>query len=268
MRKIKAFAILTFMVIGLCGLTQAARAADDRPDNVWTVIKNTKELSKFADLVSSAGAESEFKTTEMPVTVFAPSNSAVDAIPSDVMKKVKADKAKLKSLVMHHTILGSAVFTDSIRGRAASPSSGNGEMIGFDGRGKELKVGLATILTPDLGAKNGVVHVLSAPLIPFSLDEKAAEKIKEAQDASMKKMEEEMKEREAKMDAERKKMEKAAERDLPMAPLDDQAIPAPSPEAAKVAAPTDSVPSAAESSSVLATPKKDEKSGWKKLLGF
>lgn len=261
---------LALMVLLVLAFTKASYAQDNRPDTVWAVIKSNKDLSKFADLAASAGVDVDLKATGKKITVFAPSNDAVDDIPSDVMKKAKADKNSLRSLILYHTIMGSAVFSDSIRGRSASPSTGNGEMLGFDGRGKELNVGSATITTPDLGAKNGVVHVLNAPLIPLSLDDKAAQKLKDAQEAETKKMNDEMKAREEKMEAERAKTEAAqakgnaaGSKTMPStAPVTDKTN-----ETTPSKTPTEAAPSMVPTSPP-APADKQEKAGWKKMLGL
>ena len=249
----KTLGMTFLMALSLAVLSGPIMAADARPDTVLAVIKSTKELSKFADMISSAGVESELKATDKAITVFAPSNDAIDDIPSDVMKKIKADKASMRTYVLYHTILGSAVFSDSIHNRRASPSTGAGEMIGFDGMGKDLVVGNTTIKTPDLGAQNGVVHVVNGPLVPLSLDDKAAKKLKDAQDEQMKKNETEMKEREAKMEASRLKKDAA---EATKAAAQDSAN-APAATAKESATPTASVPE-----------KKEEKGFIKKLFGF
>jgi len=264
MKKTHLFAVVIAVAVGLLG--NSVQAADaGMPENVLKVIKSHKELSKFADLLDNAGIESELTQKDSKITVFAPSNAAMEKIPSEVMKKAKSEKDGLKSLARYHIISGSAVFGGNIKGRRAGPSTANGEMVGFDGMGKELKVNDAVITTPDMNALNGVVHIINAPLIPLSLNDVAKDKIKEAQDAEQKKMEEQMKEREAKMEAERAK--NAPKVPVAKAPAKEEkaAAPAAAPaEPAAVAAPA--APSAEPAAKAPAA--KEEKAGWKKLFGF
>lgn len=268
MKKTHLMALTLVSFLGLnMGAAQAQNAG--MPENVLKIIKTNKDTSKFADLVSSAGLESELTQKDTMTTVFAPSNAAMDKIPSDVMKKAKAEKDGLKSLVRYHMINGSAVFGGNIKGRRASPSTANGEMVGFDGMGKELKVNDAVITTPDQTAINGVVHVINAPLIPLSLNEVAKDKIKEAQEAERKKMDEQMKEREAAMEAERaKNAPKAAAADKKA----KEAAKAPSvenatePKAEEAAAPVVASPDKPVSVPAAKKPA-EEKSLWKSLFG-
>jgi len=270
MKKLHLLAAAVSMGFGLVNTPVFAEVAPAKPENVLQVIKSHKELSKFADLISSAGIESELTQKTGSVTVFAPNNDAMEKIPSDVMKKAKADKEGLKSLANYHVISGSAVFAGNIKGRRAGPSTANGEMIGFDGMGKELKVNEAVIVTPDLSAPNGVVHVINAPLVPLSLNTAAQTKLKDAQEAETKKMEERMKERESKMEAERAKVEAEQAKNAPKA---DKAAKAAAPVATPEAPSAPTTPTVAGASAptapaAAAPAAKEEKSGWKKLFGF
>lgn len=289
MKISRLLALSVLMATGLTGSLRAAEYTVVKPaENVLKIIKETKDLSKFAALVASAGIENELSAKGSQITLFAPTNAAMDKLPADVMKKAKEQKDGIKSLVQYHIIQGSIVYAGNIKGRRASPSSMNGEMIGFDGTGKELMVGPAVIVTPDQHALNGIVHIVNAPLVPFSLDEKAKEKEKAAQEAERKKMEDEMKAREAKMaeerakveaerakaDAEKAKQEAKEETKKEGAAADEgkkPSEPAPAPKTdEKAAAPAAKAPVKAPVAPAPAAPaeKTEEKSGLKKLFGF
>lgn len=279
MKRRNVCAVLAAMLVGLVAMPSLTWAEDTRPDTVWDAIKKDKDLSKFAEMASDAGVESELKKADATLTVFAPSNDAMGKISSAVMKKIKSDKAHLRSYVLYHTIIGSAVFTDSIRNRAASPSMGNGEMLGFDGRGgKELKVGTAKIIKTDIGAKNGVVQIVDGPLVPLSLDDVASQKLKDDQIAERRKMDEEREARQKEMDEMRAKLMAKSKGEAAKAASEAKAVTEPAASAASAAS-TASQPAATESTSAASTAattekkteeKKDDKSGWnwKKMFNF
>jgi len=258
--KMKKFFQYSLALGGLLLLWNAAPAYAGNPtvaDNVLAALSSNKELSKFYALVGDAGLKETLSQKGGKFTIFAPSNDAMGKIPSDVMKRAKDQKNGLKNLVNYHIINGSVVYSGNIKGRRASPSTALGQMIDFDGTGKELKVGGGTILTPDLKSYNGVVHVVSAAMIPEVL--KYPKELEEAK----KKEEERMN---AQREAQMKEMESRAPKkaDLPQPSpekKDAAAEPAPSaqPEAAASPAPV------ADSAAPV---KKEEKSGWKKWLGF
>lgn len=160
---------LAVLAVGLVSALPVMAGNTPRPESVVEAIKANKELSKFAEMMNQAGASEEFSKKEARVTIFAPNNAALGKLPADIAKKIKGDKAAMKTFVDYHAITGSVVFAGNIKGRRASPSTAAGEMLGFDGTGKELLVGeSAKIVTPDIGTMNGVVHVVDAALIPPS----------------------------------------------------------------------------------------------------
>ncbi len=181
MNRTRTLAFLSSLTLGvLLSFSAVAATQAARPENVMKVLTGNKDLSQFAALVEKAGLESELTSKEARLTVFAPNNAAMEKLSSDVLARAKESKDGLKNLVRYHMINGSVVFSANIKGRRASPSSASGDMIGFDGTGKTLKVGEATIVAEDQGSMNGVVQVISAVLIPDSLKDP---KIKEAQKA-------------------------------------------------------------------------------------
>lgn len=253
-KRMLSFLSVTVAAIGLIAAPclaapPTATAPAKPPETVLKLISANKDLSKFADLISSADAEKEFETKGSMITVFAPSNAAMDKIPSDVMKRAKAEKDGLKKLALYHTIIGSQVMSGNIQGRKAGPSTGAGEMIGFDGTGKDLKVNDAVITTKDLIAQNGVVHIIDKPLLIPSL---AVDKEKAA--------EEERK----KMEEERKKMEEQMKKDAPPSAPAKAAAPE-TPKAPEAAPPAE--PAAPGAPAAPAAPKKEEKGLLKKLFG-
>lgn len=269
---------LTLLVAGGLFWTSSAQAVDATPDTVMKVLKANKDLSKFTSLVESSGMEAELSKADGKITIFAPSNAALEKAPEGLLKRAKDGKDGTKQLVGHHIIMGSVVYSGNIKGRRASPSTANGDMIGFDGMGKDLKVGEGTITGPDQKAKNGVVHTVSAVLVPDSLRdpkekeaERAAEekKMKEEMDARMKEREDRQKEMEAKMAKDKPAAAKPEAKTDADAPKTDDAKPeasAPAPAAAPAPAKDKAAPkSDAAASTATGT---ESKSGWKKMFGF
>jgi len=263
MKKASSLVLSLVVAGGLFLANSAFAAAPARPENVMAVLKANKDLSKFVDLVDSAGLKGELEDKEAKITVFAPSNAAMEKLDSGVLKRAKDAKDGIKSFVNYHIIKGSVVFSGNIKGRRASPSTANGEMIGFDGTGKELKVNEGVITTPDLSAMNGVVHVVSTAMVPDSLRDP---KIKEEERAKAEKvMKDEMETRQKEMEARQKEMEAKMAKEAPKPAKAEEAGKAPeAPKAPEVASPQ--APSAPVAPST--SEKKEEKSGWRKWLNM
>jgi uncharacterized surface protein with fasciclin (FAS1) repeats len=126
---------------------------------------------KAADLVSTLQGIG-------PFTVFAPTNAAFAKLPKGTLENLlkPENKAALGKILTYHVVAGNldaAVVLNAIKegkgkvalktvsGGTLSASLKNGKVILTDEKGKT-----ATVTTTDLKAKNGVVHVINAVLMP------------------------------------------------------------------------------------------------------
>ncbi len=75
-----------------------AESAQSQED-LFKTMKNDKELSSFVDMVDNSGLDKILEQKDKVMTVFAPTNSALKKLPSDVSKKIDSDKAALKKFV-------------------------------------------------------------------------------------------------------------------------------------------------------------------------
>jgi uncharacterized surface protein with fasciclin (FAS1) repeats len=161
--------------IALCAGAALAYTPPSPPPpnkNIYELIVLNKKLGKFADMVEESGLKDTLSAnTGEPMTVFAPTDDALDDIPHDVLRRIEASKASLQNFVKYHIIAGSAVASGSIRGRRLSLASANGEELSFDGsdRAKPPKVGDGALEQMDIGATNGILHTVSNALVPPSL---------------------------------------------------------------------------------------------------
>ncbi len=160
-----------FIIVLFLSVLAAGVQAQTQSDDVYKVISSHKELSKFTDLIDSGDLKDFLKSKDDVMTVFAPTNDAIEKLPSAVWKRAKSDKAKLQSLIKYHVISGSEVFSGNIHGRRASPSASNGESLSFNGTGKTTKINEAELVNADIHASNGVIHIIDAVLVPPSLQD-------------------------------------------------------------------------------------------------
>jgi len=105
-----------------------------------------------------------------PFTLFAPSNAAFDSLPG-VLDALLANsnKALLKQLLMYHVSAVGAIPSSSIAdGGQISTLEGNS--LNTTNKvlvtGRSIMINTATVTTPDVGASNGVVHIIDKVLIP------------------------------------------------------------------------------------------------------
>ncbi len=161
--------VVVALLVSRCGGSDGDQTAttDDPADaTVVETIARTEELSTFASLVETAGL-TETLSAAGPYTVFAPNNAAFAAVPATTLDALRADPAELARVLSSHVIEG-AYTQASFDGGTASTLGGTSLDIapGPDG----LTINGSKVVSGDLVAGNGVVHVIDAVLLPGSTE--------------------------------------------------------------------------------------------------
>jgi transforming growth factor-beta-induced protein len=121
-------------------------------------------LTTLDTAVTDAGLADELAATG-PFTVFGPTNAAFAALAS------LPTGAALEQALLYHVVAGS-LGSSSIPARADSLASnawGNGLTLIFDTSSGVLINGGAQVMTADLAATNGTVHVIDEVLLPMNV---------------------------------------------------------------------------------------------------
>ena len=101
-----------------------------------------------------------------PVTLLAPTDEAFESLPADLNAQLRSDPDLLERLLQHLVIAGSTT-SDSIDSRVTTL---DGDTLVVAGTGSAMSIGGASVLSADLTATNGVVHVIDAVLLPDDVD--------------------------------------------------------------------------------------------------
>ena len=134
-----------------------------------------------ADIVDTAVAAGSFKTLTTalkaaglvetlkgpgPFTVFAPTDEAFAKLPAGTLESLlkPENKAKLAGILTYHVVAGKVMAADVVKLTSAKTVNGQSVKIAVDG-GK-VKVDGANVVKTDIGASNGVIHVIDAVLLP------------------------------------------------------------------------------------------------------
>lgn len=116
-------------------------------------------LTRFLRAIEDAGL-AETLAGDGPFTVFAPTNAAMAAA------NLPEDTEALRRIVAFHIVPG-MFTTDFLSGVDVNYTTlDDARRVNVDGTGAALTVNGATIVTPDLGADNGVVNIVDRVLIP------------------------------------------------------------------------------------------------------
>ncbi len=115
-----------------------------------------------ADLVDTLSAEG-------PYTVFAPTDDAFAALPDGVLDKLllPENKDTLAQILTYHVVAGAIPSSDVATGMVPTVEGTDLDVVA---EGGSVMVNGANVVTPDVAASNGVIHVIDAVLIPASVD--------------------------------------------------------------------------------------------------
>lgn len=162
-----------FFAAALVALTilPALASAQNKPKEKKTmknIVEVAVEAGNFKTLVTALKAADLVGTLEGPgpFTVFAPSDAAFAKLPAGTVEGLLGDKAKLASILTFHVISGKVMAADVIKSNGAEPMTLNGETLDIVVRDGKVYVDGAQVVTADIVASNGVIHVIDKVLIP------------------------------------------------------------------------------------------------------
>jgi len=145
----------------------------DPPADSLVDIPNTAiNAGIFSTLVAALGAADlvgALSEPNGPYTVFAPTDDAFDALPDGLIEcLLKPDYVDiLSSVLLYHVVSGEAMSSDLEDGMSIETLNGARLTVDLsDG----VKVNDVTVVTPDVSASNGVIHIVGGVLVPPGTD--------------------------------------------------------------------------------------------------
>ena len=153
-----AAASLTTAIAG----TGGEKAPQDK--NIVELAVGTDALSTLVAAVQAGGLV-ETLSGAGPFTVFAPTNEAFAALPAGTLETLlkPENKDQLVAILTYHVVPGAVKSTDLKNGMKAKTVNGKEVTITTMGG---AKVNGASVVSADIMASNGVVHVIDAVILP------------------------------------------------------------------------------------------------------
>lgn len=148
---------------------------------VAAVIAGGAAHAQDADIVDTAVAAGQFTTLaaaleaaglvetlkgEGPFTVFAPTDEAFAALPAGTVEDLlkPENKDMLTAVLTYHVVPGKVMAAD-VAGMSEATTV-NGAPVAIEAMDGAVKVGGASVVTPDIAASNGVIHVIDTVIMP------------------------------------------------------------------------------------------------------
>ena len=131
------------------------------------IVDTAVDAGSFTTLVAAVEAAGLVETLkgEGPFTVFAPTDEAFAALPEGTVENLllPENKDQLVAILTYHVVPGSVMSTDLTDDMTATTVQGSDVTIDLD---NGVMVEDATVVTPDIAASNGVIHVIDKVIMP------------------------------------------------------------------------------------------------------
>ena len=136
-----------------------------------TIVEVAVAAGSFTTLAAALGAAGLVDTLqgEGPFTVFAPTDDAFAALPAGLVDALLLEENRevLAQVLTYHVVAGAVHAADVVAGDVPTVE---GSAITMTVDGGVVLNGSAHVVTADVAASNGVIHIIDAVIVPPALD--------------------------------------------------------------------------------------------------
>ncbi len=133
----------------------------------FDIVDTAIQAGKFSTLATALTAAGLVETLkgDGPFTVFAPTDEAFAKVPQETLRELlkPENKDKLTAILTYHVVAGKIMARDVVNVNKATTVQG--QSIKIDAK-DGVKIDGAKVITADIEATNGVIHVIDAVLMP------------------------------------------------------------------------------------------------------
>jgi uncharacterized surface protein with fasciclin (FAS1) repeats len=160
--------LIAISALAACVLSVAAAPAPAQPASQRNLVQTAVAGGNFKTLVMLVQRAGLAGTLEKagPYTVFAPTDAAFERVPKATLKALLANKAKLRAVLLYHVVRGRV--TAAAAAKLSSATTLDGHTVRIRAGSAGVFVNTAKVVTPDVIATNGVIHVINQVLLPPS----------------------------------------------------------------------------------------------------
>jgi uncharacterized surface protein with fasciclin (FAS1) repeats len=168
MQRIRTILLVSAAVVAVAAAPAGARtdlnaAPSGAEKNIVQTAVAAGKFKTLASLLKKAGLAGTLQG-KGPFTVFAPTDAAFAKVPDATLEALGKDKAKLRSVLLYHVAKGKLTAAKVVK--RESVKTLQGQRVRIRVRDDKVFVGGARVTTADVGASNGVIHIINKVLIP------------------------------------------------------------------------------------------------------
>ncbi|MDW7690634.1 fasciclin domain-containing protein [Flammeovirgaceae bacterium SG7u.111] len=136
--------------------------------NIVELAVGSESLSTLVAAVKAAGLV-ETLSGDDPFTVFAPTNEAFAALPAGTLESLlkPENKQTLISILTYHIVPAKVMSTGLKDGQEAATVQGETVTVDLS---SGAKINGAKVVSADIKASNGVIHVIDKVILPLSMN--------------------------------------------------------------------------------------------------
>jgi uncharacterized surface protein with fasciclin (FAS1) repeats len=156
------------MMLGFSSYALAGAHSSAAPETAKDIVATAVAADDFNTLAAALEAADLIAALqgEGPYTVFAPTDAAFAALPEGTVEELllPENKDKLTAILLYHVVPGQIMAAD-ISG-TATPETLEGDTVEVVSSSGGVTVNGANVVSADVGASNGVIHVIDAVILP------------------------------------------------------------------------------------------------------
>ncbi|MSO49234.1 MAG: fasciclin domain-containing protein [Acidobacteria bacterium] len=158
-------AVAAVAAVALVAGSTVARA--QQPKDIVDTAVAAGSFKTLAAALQAAGLIETLKGTG-PFTVFAPTDAAFAKLPMGTVEDLlkPENKAKLIAILTYHVVPGSVMAAQVVTMNGKEAKTVNGQSVKIAVKGGTVTVDGAKVVTTDIKATNGVIHVIDSVLLP------------------------------------------------------------------------------------------------------
>lgn len=129
------------------------------------IVDTAVNAGSFNTLVAAVKAANLVDTLKGagPFTVFAPTDEAFAKLPAGTVDALLKDIPKLTKILTYHVVSGKVMAADVVKLKSATTVEGSTVTIDAS---NGVKINDSKVVTPDIAADNGVIHIIDTVLLP------------------------------------------------------------------------------------------------------
>ena len=174
--------LATIALIGSLALTSSATAGNCHTSQQKNIVDTAVAAGSFKTLAAALGAADLTHALQNsgPYTVFAPTDAAFAKLPKGTVENLlkPENKSKLQSILKYHVVPGNIGLSKALAAKNAKTLQGEPVQISF--KNGKVNVNEASLVSADIKASNGVIHVIDSVILPLEAKNDIASVAKKA----------------------------------------------------------------------------------------